>query len=180
MGKSNLRARPDPVKIFCGLFGCEQAIAEATERLVSHFGQIDCETPLVEFEFTDYYRREMGDGLLRKWVAFKRLCQRGYLVRAKHTAFQIEAGLTSDGKRTVNIDPGYVDDAQVVLATTKNFSHRIYIGMGYYAEVTLIYKHGQFRTLEWTYPDYRSPTGLEFFIKARTAYHRQLRSSDET
>ena len=99
---------------------------------------------------------------------------------AKEWAATIEADLARDGKRTVNIDPGYVDDAQVVLATTKNFSHRIYIGMGYYAEVTLIYKHGRFRTLEWTYPDYRGPAGLEFFTMARAAYHQGLRSSDET
>jgi hypothetical protein len=180
MGESRLRPKPDPVKLFCGLIGREAAIGDALERLVSGFGAIDCETPAVPFEFTDYYRGEMGGGLLRKWVAFKALRQRGYLPLAKHLAFQIEGALAHDNRRTVNIDPGYVDDAQVVLATTKNFSHRIYIGMGYYAEVTLIYKQKQFRPLEWTYPDYKGSVGLDFFTRARAAYHKALRSSDET
>ncbi len=180
MARSNLRPKPDPVKIFCGLIGQETAIARAVERLISDFGPADCGSPLMPFEFTGYYREEMGDHLLRKWLSFKRLQERGYLPTAKHLTLQIESHLTRSGRRTVNIDPGYVDEAQVVLATTKNFSHRIYIGMGYYAEVTLVYKHKTFRPLEWTYPDYKSPRGLEFFTKARAVYHAALRSGDET
>ena len=81
-------------------------------------------------------------------------------------------------RRTVNIDPGYVDDAQVVLSTAKNFSHRIYIGKGYYAEVTLIYMRTGLKALEWTYPDYKGEEGLKFFEKVRSGYHRQVRSGD--
>jgi hypothetical protein len=179
MARSNLRPKPDPVKIFCGLIGQEKSIAKAIEHLASDFGETDCESPLMPFEFTGYYREEMGDHLLRKWLAFQRLRERGYLPVAKHLTLQIESRLTCGGRRIVNIDPGYVDEAQVVLATTKNFSHRIYIGMGYYAEVTLIYKHKVFRPLEWTYPDYKSPRGLQFFTKARAVYHAELRSGNE-
>jgi hypothetical protein len=101
------------------------------------------------------------------WIGFERPRPRGYLARAKHTAVWIEQRLSEAGRRTVNIDPGYVDPAQVVLATAKNYSHRIYIGKGYYAEVTLIYSGGDFRPLDWTYPDYRGETALTFFRELR-------------
>jgi hypothetical protein len=174
MDKAKTRPGPLPVKIFCGLIGSDTSIAKAEEGLTMGLGKVDIRSPLVPFEFTDYYADEMGSGLKRMWIAFEGLRERGFLAIAKHIGVMLEAGLSIDGRRTVNIDPGYVDDAQVVLATTKNFSHRIYIGMGYYAEVTLIYMRTGLRALEWTYPDYRSRRGLEFFKEVRRAYHRQL------
>ncbi|MFZ1948383.1 MAG: DUF4416 family protein [bacterium] len=158
------------MKIFCGLIGTADAIARARDLLAEEFGEVDCESPTVDFTFTDYYRAEMGEGLKRTWVGFRQRRARGYLALAKHAAVQIEASLAWHGRRTVNIDPGYIDDAQVVLATAKNYSHRLYMGMGYYAEVTLIYEHKGFKFLEWTYPDYRSETALRFFAEARDAY----------
>jgi hypothetical protein len=174
------RTRPSQIKIFCGLIGREESFARATKLLTGQLGDIDCESPILPFEFTDYYADEMGEGLLRKWIAFRNLRERGFLARAKHLGIHTERDLAQGGKRTINIDPGYVDDAQVVLATAKNFSHRIYIGMGYYAEVTLIYKGKDFRPVEWTYPDYKSPGGLEFFREVRKAYHTQVRSDRDS
>ncbi|MFH1313328.1 MAG: DUF4416 family protein [Candidatus Eisenbacteria bacterium] len=174
------RTRPSQIKIFCGLIGCEESFAQAADLLTAHFGDIDCESPVLPFDFTQYYRDEMGDGLLRKWIAFRELRERAFLSRAKHLAIRTEQDLAQGEMRTVNIDPGYVDDAQVVLATAKNFSHRIYVGMGYYAEVTLIYRDKDFRPVEWTYPDYKSPEGLGFFRKVRKAYHTQVRSDSDS
>jgi hypothetical protein len=108
-------------------------------------------------------------------VAFKALRERAWLARAKHVAVWLEQELSSGGRRVVNLDPGYVDDAQVVLSTAKNYSHRIYIGLGYYAEVTLTYEHGAFKALDWTYPDYRTPEALSFFGAARAAYAVQMK-----
>jgi hypothetical protein len=176
VAKTGRRLKPEPVKIFCGLIGREEGFSQAEDLLTGHLGEIDCTSPVLPFEFTDYYESEMGDGLVRKWVAFTGLRERGYLPLAKHLAIQVERDLAQGEQRTVNIDPGYVDDAQVVLATAKNFSHRIYIGMGYYAEVTLIYRDKDFRPVEWTYPDYKSAAGLEFFRRAREAYHTRVRS----
>ena len=178
MGQAKQREKPLPVKLFCGLVGREASIEEAEGLLENEFGQLDCRSPLMPFVFTDYYSEEMGKGLERRWIAFAGLRERAYLPYAKHMTTLLEAALSTDGRRKINIDPGYVDDAQVVLATAKNFSHRIYIGMGYYAEVTLIYVQGGFRSLDWTYPDYRSKEGLAFFEGARSLYHQRLRGPD--
>jgi hypothetical protein len=158
------------VKIFCGLMGTADAIARARVLLAQEFGEIDCASQAVDFTFTNYYRAEMGEGLKRMWVGFGPRRARGYLALAKHATVRIEASLAEHGRRTVNVDPGYIDDAQVVLSTAKNYAHRIYIGMGYYAEVTMTYEHKGFKFLGWTYPDYRSETALRFFSAARDAY----------
>ncbi len=175
------RAKPKRVKIFCGLIGREKSIRDVLAHLEREFGEVDCETDVREFDSTDYYAREMGSGLMRKWVAFGPLKERGYLARAKHLTVELELRLAAGGKRTVNIDPGYVDDAQVVLATTKNFAHRLYIGMGYYAEPTFIYVKGEggYRPLEWTYPDYKTVRALRFFRDVRCEYLRQVKQGDE-
>ncbi len=169
------RSKPMPVKLFCGLIGPEACFAEALRCLEREFGPVDSESLQVPFDFTDYYRDEMGTDLTRKWITFAGLKERPYLALAKHIAVGIEDHLARSGCRTVNIDPGYVDDAQVVLSTAKNFAHRLYIGMGYYAEPALIYVKGRFHPLEWTYPDYRSPAAMEFFERARSSYHREMR-----
>ncbi|HVP57212.1 MAG TPA: DUF4416 family protein [bacterium] len=170
-----MRDKPKPVKLFCGLVGRAEAIERARGPLVQAFGEPDCESATLKFDFTAYYRDEMGEGLVRRWLAFGALRERAYLARAKHIAALIEEQLAVSGKRRVNLDPGYVDDAQVVLSTAKNFSHRIYIGMGYYAEVTLTYEHKAFKLLPWTYPDYQTGEALAFFGQARSIYIAQLR-----
>jgi hypothetical protein len=167
--------RPKPIKLFCGLIGSQEAVARARALLVVNFGEIDGESPLLDFTFTDYYTAEMGECLLRKWISFGTLRERAYLATAKHKARMLEHDLSQDGRRSVNIDPGYVDDAQVVLSTAKNYSHRIYIGAGCYAEATLVFERKVFKFLDWTYPDYRTPEALRFFTAARDAYMTQLR-----
>jgi B12-binding domain/radical SAM domain protein len=175
------QAKPKRVKIFCGLIGRDESIRDVLEHLIGEFGEVDCETDVREFDSTEYYAEEMGCGLKRKWIGFAPLRERGYLARAKHLCVELELKLASDGNRTINIDPGYVDDAQVVLATTKNFAHRLYIGMGYYAEPTLIYVKGErgYRPLEWTYPDYKTVRALRFFRDARCEYLRQVKQNNE-
>jgi hypothetical protein len=180
MGIAVRREKPLQVRLFCGLIGSTDHFARARERLESEFGPVDCESPTEPFTFTDYYAAEMGPSLSRKWIAFASLKERAYLARAKHIAVWIEECLTRGGRRTVNIDPGYVDNAQIVLSTTKNFAHRVYIGMGYYAEVTLVYVNGAFRPFEWTYPDYTSQTALEFFGTVRSSYYDEMRRRGET
>lgn len=175
VGVSVRRPKPLPVKLFCGLVGSEDHFAEALPCLEQEFGPVDFGTPPIPFDFTDYYRDEMGPDLARKWVAFAGLKERAYLALAKHLAARIEERLARHGSRTVNIDPGYVDEAQVVLSTAKNYAHRIYIGRGYYAEPTLVYVKGRFRPLEWTYPDYKTSVAMEFFERVRVSYHRELR-----
>lgn len=168
------RSKPMPIKLFCGLIGTEDALDQIIPRLCEDFGTIDVESEIMRFDVTDYYQEEMGKDLYRKWVGFCGLRERGFLPMAKHIALLLEEQFKIAGKRRVNIDPGYVDNAQVVLVTTKNYAHRLYIGMGYFAEVTLIFRHGRFEPLEWTYPDYKSQQALGFFTRARKIYHDEV------
>jgi hypothetical protein len=175
------REKPRQVKIFCGIIGRQECISDVLKLLGREFGEVDCETDIGDFDSTDYYAREMGGDLKRKWVAFGPLRERAYLAQAKHRSVELELRLANAGNRSVNIDPGYVDDAQVVLATTKDYAHRLYIGMGYYAEPTLIYVKGEggYRPLEWTYPDYKTVRALRFFRDVRCEYLRQVKQSHE-
>lgn len=169
---------PDPAKIFAGLLTSHpDLLAEAKVRLAAHLGPIDLESEVWDFKFTDYYQKEMGPKLKRQFVSFSHLQSPEELPRIKILTNQIEWDLAVEGKRRVNIDPGYVNLAKLVLATTKDYSHRLYLGHGIYGEVTLIYRKGGWQALPWTYMDYRSQSHLEFFLRLRELYRRQLRSA---
>jgi hypothetical protein len=180
MDELTMMRKPFPIKLFCGLIGPVGGLASARRALEREFGPVEMESPVEVFGLTDYYEAEMGRDLRRMWIAFSGLRERAYLVEAKRLAVIIEGRLARGGRRSVNIDPGYVDNAQVVLATAKNFAHRIYIGAGYYAEVTLLHVDGTFRFLDWTYPDYRSASALAFFSRVRASYHREMKRSRDS
>ena len=127
------------------------------------------------FIHTQYYNKEMGDNLLRQWFAFDKLVEPDMLADLKHFSNEIEKKyLGENSGRTVNIDPGFITMNNLILASTKNYSHRIYIGKGIYAEVTLIFKNHRFLPLEWTYPDYKETAALEFFQNARDILKERL------
>lgn len=159
---------PLDVHLFCGLiYNSAAAVEQAETLLCNAFGTIALRSQDVPFDKTDYYHKEMGTRLIRRLLSFTTQIHPGDLAAIKVKTNAMEEQLASDGKRTVNIDPGYVELSKVVLASTKNYSHRIYIGNGIYAEVTLIYKHGAYTVLEWTYPDYKTEMFREFFKKVR-------------
>jgi hypothetical protein len=168
---------PCQVKLFCGLLiapGICQDDVETT--LQEQFGAIVLRSQAVPFAQTSYYAREMGEGLTRLYLAFEPLINMPELVAVKHTTNRLESRwATEAGQRRVNVDPGYVDLGKVVLATTKNHAHRLYIGAGIYAEVTLRYQHKRFQPWAWTYPDYQLPLALSFFQQLRQLYQAQLR-----
>ncbi|MBS3765816.1 DUF4416 family protein [Candidatus Bipolaricaulota bacterium] len=179
MGKPS---SPEPVKLFAGvLTGYPELVPEVEFRLSDRFGTIDEESPLISFDYTDYYRDEMGEGLQRKFFSFRDLIPPEELAEIKLETNEIELSLAkdsnADAERPVNIDPGYLGPSKLVLATTKNYSHRIYLERGIYAEVTLQYENGGFRPQPWTYPDYRSDEYLDFFQGLREEYLLQLESS---
>lgn len=170
---------PEGVKYFCGLLLAPTAahgdVEAALEQL---FGPIISRSTVVPFTQTTYYEREMGPSLVRTFVAFAPLRPMDDLADVKHATNQLEANWSAAGhQRRVNLDPGYLDLAKVVLATTKDYSHRLYIGAGIYAEVTLRYQHRSFQPWEWTYPDYREPMALNFFTQLRETYKTQLRDA---
>ncbi|MDD5775195.1 MAG: DUF4416 family protein, partial [Candidatus Omnitrophica bacterium] len=134
------------------------------------FGPIDYESPELPFKHTDYYRREFGTCLIRRFIAFSRLIVPSALASIKIRTNKIEHKTSRSGKRLVNIDPGYIDMAKLVLASTKDFCHRIYLDRGIFAEITLVYRKDSFTRQEWTYPDYRTPEYIAVFNRIRKDY----------
>ncbi len=167
--------RPQPVKLFAGVLTARPAdLSGLRGSLEERLGPIDSESRLLDFDYTDYYEPEMGPGLVRQFWGFTRLDGAEALVDTKLFTNALEQACCVAGKRTVNIDPGYLAPARLVLASTKDFAHRLYLGRGIYGEVTLLYQKGGFRPLPWTYPDYRSQEYQEFFRQLRREYIRQL------
>ena len=159
------------VKMFCGIIAVDEGtLAVAKRELGERIGEMDFESDVIPFDFTDYYRDEMGEGLLRLFVSFEELIEPGRIVEMKLLTNEIERSTSSsaDGAgRRMNLDPGYVTPAKVVLATTKDFSHRIYLRDGIYAEVTMNFRKDGFKYFDWTYPDFRSGRYNEFLKMAR-------------
>jgi uncharacterized protein DUF4416 len=167
---------PPPVKLVMGLlFAIEAPIAAVRRQLEADFGQIDLETTWLPFVWTRFYEREMGPALQRQFWSFETLIAAAALADIKRQTNAMERTFAGHGgQRRVNLDPGYIDQAKLVLATTKDRQHRLYLGQGIYAEVTLRYTGGRFAPWEWTYPDYRSPAYLAFFDAVRRRYRQQL------
>ena len=160
---------PEPVKLFVGMLSNDITLfEELAGRLKEEFGHIDLQSPVWSWEHTDYYSKEMGRGLRRKFLFFKELINPGDIVGIKLKSIELERQyLAPGGGRRINLDPGYLNTAKVVLVSTKDFSHRIYLGQGIYGEVTLIYSHGSYRALPYTYPDFRTEAYRELFKRAR-------------
>jgi len=168
--------QPEPAKLLVGLLARERVLLdEAAERLARAFGPVEERSTPVPFNHTDYYAAELGMQPWRQFLTFSNLIDPGDLAAIKLQTNALEAVWAVDGRRAVNIDPGYISLSKLVLATTKNHWHRIYIGQGIYAEVTLPFRHGAFQPQEWTYPDYRTPESLAFFSAVREHYRQQLR-----
>jgi hypothetical protein len=167
-----------PVKLMASLLTGQLNLLPAVEQaLEQHLGPIDYRSPLLPFDTTSYYADEFGPCLQRVIVTFERLCAAASLAGAKRLTNELEQRWAPDGRRQVNIDPGYIALGKFVLATTKDQSHRIDVGQGIFAEVTLRYRHGTFETWEWTYPDYRSAPYIALFNQLRRAYQLQLKAA---
>jgi len=165
------------VKLFCGvLFAKAEWWNDIVNILAENFGEIDFESKLINFAFTKYYEDEIGKMVFRKFVTFKDLKSSDILADVKIKTNQLEElFFDKDGfKRPVNIDPGYIESSKLILASTKNFFHRIYIGKGIFAEITTHYSAKQWQFFQWTYPDYQSDEYLDFFSIVRKNYLKQL------
>lgn len=127
------------------------------------------------FDRTQYYAREMGWPLYRRFVSFEELISPETLVELKLTTNAIENEYLFQGNRQVNIDPGYISAERLILSTGKNYVHRVYLGKGIYADLTLVFKRGSFRPLEWTYRDYSAPEMIAYFNELRSAYMEKRR-----
>ena len=170
------KIKPFPVKLIIGFIFKDYKILKETEKILEKkFKEIDFESEIIPFNFTDYYEKEMGKDLKRKFISFKKLIMPQKIRKIKEYTIKIEKKFSFDKKRKINIDPGYLTDSQLVLSTTKPYFHRIYLGNCIWAEVTLFYQNKTFRYFDWTYPDYRTPAYIEIFNKIREIYLTQKR-----
>jgi len=172
--------KPDPVKLIFGILACdEKALAVSVEMLKVKFGKCDFESPTWSFTHTKYYAEESGSTIVKKFITIEKLIMPDKLADIKLKTNKIEEKLAkilgSNLSRPVNLDPGYIEPSKLVLASTKNFSHRIYIGKKIWAEVTLIYSKGKWVSFEYTFPDHREPRYHSFFCQVRERLVEQLR-----
>ncbi len=164
------------VKLFVGMLYPSKSWFEwALDRLQERFGEIDLISDEWDFVWTDYYK-DISPHLKRRFVSFSHLYSLEGLYKAKIISNRIEELSGSDDKsRNVNLDPGYIDGARLVLYSTKDHAHRIYIAEGIYAEVTLRFIKGSFVDFDYTYFDYRSSEYKQFFVRVRELYLKQKR-----
>ncbi len=169
---------PLPVKLVIGMFSKEASVCErALKILEKKFAKKDFASSFLDFRQTDYYEKEMGTDLKRRFVSFARLINAKQLPKIKCYTNSVENTFSlGHSRRLINIDPGYVTLSKLVLATTKNFAHRIYVGDGIFEEITLTYKNKSFVPNPWTYPDYKSEDYIKIFNSIREKYRNQLES----
>jgi len=170
-----------PAKLVIGCFTKDMDIlGEVAARLSESFGLPDVISRWLPFEHTDYYTSEMGSPLFRRLMAFRELIHQDALPDIKLFTNDLEGQFSTLGKRLVNIDPGYLLAERFVLVTGKNYTHRIYLREGIYADLTLIYQKGRFRPLDWTYPDYAGDAMRAFLGSVRLRYLYQVKQSGDS
>jgi hypothetical protein len=168
-----------PVKLICGIIASQADVfSRSTAHLIELFGPADHSSELLEFKFTDYYEKQMGGGLKRKFISFHELTAPEILSEAKIQTNALELVIKEEigsSKRAVNLDPGYLTASALILATVKDFSHRIPLQKGIYAHLEFLFGKNDVRTLDWTYPDYRTKGYQRFFLEVRKTYLQQLK-----
>ena len=174
MGEPTL---PCPALLLLAAFSRhEAALAWARGRACRAWGPVALESPGFEFTQTDYYQPTMGKGLRKVFFAFTRPFDPGEMAEIKLQTNQWEREYSQQSEhpqpRPLNLDPGYLTLGKLVLASTKDFTHRIYLARGIYAEATLYYKHGRWEPHDWTFADYRRREYQEFFSQCRELLQR--------
>jgi hypothetical protein len=172
---------PLPVKLFVGvLTSAPTVLPNVEKRLAALFGPIDSRSESFPFDLTHYYDEEMGVPICRCFLSFEDLIDASEIAGIKAKTNDLESALAEEhpgSRRPVNLDPGYLEQSKIVLASTKNFFHRILISGGIYAEVTLHFQDGEWRAFPWTFPDYKSGRYHQFFSSLRDLYREQLKAS---
>lgn len=165
----------EPVKLIIGfIYKKKEDLNKVKLELKKLFGEIDFESRKLIFNLTDYYEKEFGKGLKRCFISFNKLISPSGLSGIKAATNRIEKRTLKGNCRLVNIDPGYLNLSKLVLASTKDFRHRIYLSKGIFAEITLFYQNKTFQPWEWTYPDYRTQDYLNIFNRIREIYGEQI------
>jgi hypothetical protein len=171
-----------PVKLVCGVIYKEEPFCEKVRGvLAGEWGRIDLESPVFPFDLTGYYEDEMGSGLRRRFMSFEALIPPETLAAKKILTIELEESLRGEAGaygRPVNIDPGYLTASALIMATAKDFSHRVPLEGGIYAHLEFLFTKTGVKILDWTYPDFRRAPCQAFFRSVREIYLRRLRDRD--
>lgn len=171
--------KPQPVQLVMGvIFRYDRDLDEVASRLTGEMGEIDARSEAFEFDVTDYYEDEMGPGLRRVFLSFKNLIDPGDIVDIKLTAVRLEDDMSREGKRKVNLDPGYMDFNKLILVSAKFLAQKIYLAKGVYADPTIYYDKG-WKDYEWAFPDFRSRRYNDFFSEVRKLYKEKMRNMEK-
>lgn len=166
----------EPVKLFFSVFAKDVSLLNETIKILSSsYGQPDFISEIRLFDYTNYYDAEMGENLVRRFLSMEKLIRPEELPDIKLATNDIEDKSTLNLRRQVNIDPGYISKAHLILATGKAYTHRPYLRDGIYADLTLIYQGKKFCSMPWTYPDYADEKQLLMLGKIRDRYLLQLK-----
>lgn len=167
----------EKVKLITGLISNDIALFDKVKLILEKKfrNKIDFESPALDFVHTNYYDKEMGPNLKRKFLSFKKMVSLEGIGNTKLISNKIERKFSYGNKRAINIDPGYLDLSKLVLFSTKDYSHRVYTGAGIFSEVTLYFKDETFRAWPWTYPDYRTEEYISIFNSIREHFKAQSR-----
>ncbi len=168
--------RPPDVLLIVSILYCRDDMLEAAvSELGKEFGRGRILGYSGSFDKSDYYNEELGTPIMRRFWRAERLFPRDMLADIKTKTNGMESKFSENGKRRFNLDPGFLSAENFVLATTKNYTHRIYLKDGIYADLTLIYKGKEFRPLDWTYPDYAGKEIRELLRNERNEFIRSQR-----
>ena len=170
-----------PVKLIVGIISSQDSAVEWTEKaLTAAYGPVDLRSATLSFNQTDYYEKQMGKGLRRRFLSFSRLVPPESLADIKiHTnglEEEVKKPLAGE-ERVVNIDPGILTASALIMATAKNFAHRIPLHQGIYAHLEMLFSKNAVKLLSWTYPDFQQEAYQRYFLEARQVYLRQLKDT---
>lgn len=166
------------VKRICGLLyptASRDLMIRSVQRLAALFGIVERMSDPLPFDFTDYYD-DIDPQLSRVFLSFAGLCYAGELADWKRAAIELEAQSACGGGRRINADPGYVDGAKLVLASTKDNAQRIYLRDGIYAELTMCRRRSGWEKFFYTFPDFKSGVYDAFFDAVRADHRRDARA----
>lgn len=174
MGKTQ---NPKPVRLVIGILAKSSVEIESVRPILAEqFREEDFSLAPFPFEFTNYYRDEIGENPLRAFFSYETLIQRESIVDIKLWTNELELQIAKNHGtpflRPVNLDPGYMTLGQFFLATTKDQRQRVYIREGIFVEPTLYFQDGHFHAFDWTYRDYASARYIEYLeeVRKRLAY----------
>lgn len=173
-----IKSPPIAFPIIAIMYTSEKRYLQIVEECENRLGELLDSGPIYKVSnFTNYYTEEFGTELNKRLHIFKtpQVLQDFHKTKIWTNNLELSTG-DKNNKRVVNIDPGYLEPSKLVLYSTKNFSHRIYIGDGIYAEITMTYEHGKFKFLPWTYPDYLWEENVKFLLKVRSEIVKILRN----